>query len=237
MAGSPITISSSSVPNDYCAQGIQQDWPFLVGLLAAELTGNVGTFNDGDSTPSPDNQDKAWMPSTFSGSNPPAFVYRFVNGAWIMPHPVAPGIISLYLGTDASIPTFDGGEAGTVSDTTGPMWERVAAFDARFPVGVGTFPSGTAVAVTGTGGEEKHELLMTEIPNHDHGVGGKNLLSVNATSKTVDLEFGGADAGGIQAVAEGGDSSNGDATVAHNNLPPLIGVFFIRRTARRFYRR
>lgn len=138
----------------------------------------------------------------------------------------------MYEGSLASIETYDGGEAGAVTATTGPMWERVTQLDARFPIGPGTLPSGTAVAVTNTGGEEKHTLLEEELPN----------IEIKSRHRT-DLQDGGGSAAlhnlptfGTQVTVDefGGDASGN--TVAHNNLPPYYCLQFIRRTGRLYYR-
>lgn len=138
----------------------------------------------------------------------------------------------MYEGSQASIETYDGGEAGTVTATTGPMWERVTQLDARFPIGPGTLPSGTAVAVTNTGGEEKHTLVENELPN----------IEIQSRQR-VDLVDGGnsaalllhATVGTQVTVDEFGGDANGN-TVAHNTLPLYYAIFFIRRTGRLYYR-
>jgi len=235
--GQPVQISTASVPTDLCATNIQTLWPILVGLLAAELSGDVATINVGSDTPAPDDQDKYWFRDNADGT--PDRIYRFVDGAWVAKHSVAPGIITMYLGTEASIETLDGGEAGAITDRTKPMWQKVSAFDARFPIGVGTLPSTTAVAVTGTGGEEKHTLLQEELPNVEIPTQSKRRTNVqdggDATVYVPDTVTGSfAVDNPLRTEALNGDADTD--TVAHNNLPPYIGVFFIVKTARTYYR-
>lgn len=232
---SAVNISTASVPAAWCNLSLQEIWPKLVSLIAAELAGTLNTFNDGDTTPAPDDQDKPWTPPSFSGTNPPAAIYHYVNGVWIMPHPIAPGLGLMWWGAEASIVTLDGGEAGVVTETQGPMWEKVTALDGKFPLGPGTLTSGTVVAVTGTGGEEKHILTRAELPAVQ-----VNTLSVRRTN----VQDGG---NAVVTVPEGPSGSFitdtplpteelGDGE-AHNTMPPYYGTFFIRRTARKFYRR
>lgn len=231
MPVTPVTITTASVPEAYCPTTLREAWPFLVALLGAEIPG-LAFFNYGNTTPSPDNQDKPWRRLNTNGT--PDRWYDYVGGVWLARHPAAPGTIIMYDGAEATIDTFDGGEAGTVSETTGPMWERVTALNARFPIGVGTLPSGTSVAVTNTGGAEKHTLIEAEIPAHTH--------QFKYQSHTEDVD-GGGDARHllsqpgdttISPDSYGGDEDN--ETVAHNNLPPYFGIFFLRKTARLYYR-
>lgn len=229
----PVTISTAQVPSTYCPSGIQTDWPFLVSLLAAET--NCSAYNFGPTVPGPDDQDKPWLRTDPTTGLVDRW-YVFVGGDWVAKHPTAAGTIIMWEGAEGSIPTFDGGEAGIVTATTGPMWEKVSQMDGRFPMGPGTLPSGAIVAVTNTGGEERHELALTEIPNHDHALGGISVVIEKIGSGNIDLEFGGTDAKAQTALAEGGDPDDDDNTVPHNNLPPWYGVFFLRKTARSHYR-
>jgi hypothetical protein len=204
----------------------------LVQLLQADLLGNQTTFNYGPDTPTPDNQDRPWFKT--DANYLPERWYTFSNGSWVSRHPVAAGAIVMYEGSEASIPTYDGGEAGVVTATTGPMWEKVSALDARFPLGPGTLASGTAVAVTNTGGEEKHELTRAELPE---------IQIDTPLKRRTDLQ----DGGGSTALFETSFSLSSAVNVdvpteelgdgdAHNNMPPYYAVFFIRRTARTHYR-
>jgi hypothetical protein len=229
--GQTVNISTSDVPPSYCPSSIQVDWPFLVALLSAELAGANFTFNYGPDTPAPDDQDKPWFKTDANFLS--ERWYTFSSGAWVSLHPEAPGSVKMYEGLEATIETYDGGEAGTVTATTGPMWEKVTALNGRFPLGPGTLASGTVVAVTNTGGEEKHELTEEELPN----------ITIQ-TKQRSDLQDGGGSIAHFTHATFPGDTVDvdefgGDAdgeTVAHNNMPPYYGIFFIRRTARTHYR-
>lgn len=229
--GQTVTISTSDVPASYCPPSFAAAWAFGVSLLSAELAGNNFSFNYGPTTPAPDDQGKPWL-RTDPTTGLPYRWYVFVGGSWVALHPFPVGFVGMYEGSLASIDTYDGGEAGTVTATTGPMWERVTQLDARFPMGPGTLPSGAAVAVTNTGGEEKHTLVEAELPK----------IEIQSRQRT-DLVDGGGSAAlldhatfGTQVTVDefGGDASGN--TVAHNNLPPFYSLFFIRRTARLYYR-
>ena len=154
-------------------------------------------------------------------------------GVWLSPHPTPPSSDErrMWIGIDTDLITYDGGDANPLSLYSGAMWAVDTAFAARFPVGVGTFAASGAVAVLGTGGEDKHLLTIAEMPAHDHP--GSNL------SHTIATDSGGSDMGADY------DTDNKDPIVltiasqgggtAHNNLPPYIGVYFIKRTIRQFY--
>lgn len=234
--GLPINFTFSGLDDNYCYPASPHQLGVdLTQRLAGETDGDSTFFNDGDATPSPDNRIYPWTPQSFSGSNPPAFIYHYVNGAWIMPNPTPTGIVAMYMGLEADIPTLDGGEAGAITDTTGPMWEKVSAMDAKIPIGPGTLASGRVIAVNGTLGEEKVTLIEENIPLHEMSAyaldDGANLSPVGLIAD--DDRTSSPNAGSIDSF--GGDING--ATVAHENLPPVIGIWFIRRTARKFYRR
>lgn len=211
---------------------MQAVWPFLVGLLSADLAGNLNTFNYGADTPAPDDQDKPWLKLDASG-NPDKW-YVFSGGSWISRHPVAAGLIQIYDGNAGTIDTFDGGEAGAVTATTGPMWERVTAMDGKFPLGIGTLESGAVVAVTNTGGKEKHVLTRAELPAVQiDTVSARRTNVADGGSATVTVPAGGTGSFITDTPLPTEELGDGEA---HNNLPPYYGVIFLRKTARTHYR-
>lgn len=228
-----INFTFAGFDSNYCFTTWNQFGADMVQRIAGETDGDATFFNDGDTTPSPDNRVYPWTPQSFSGSAPPAFMYHYVNGAWIMPNPMPTGAVIMYEGSEASIETFDGGEAGAITDTTGPMWEKVTQMNARFPIGPGTLPSTAVVALGADGGEEEVELIEENIPVHD--IEGYTLnIGANASS----IKFIADD--DRNTTANIVDTFGGDvdgATVPHSNLPPYHAIWFIRRTARKMYRR
>lgn len=142
----------------------------------------------------------------------------------------------MYEGTEASIDTFDGGEAGPVTSISGPMWEKVSELDAKFPLGPGTMPvapagTGTVIAVGDDGGLEQVQLVEAEMPAHVHVVPGSTTLQGNG-----DFDVTGGTAG-VPAVYPGtSDSTSAGGDTAHTNLPPYHAIFFIRKTARLYHR-
>jgi hypothetical protein len=207
--------------------------------LVSQMTGTVldGSLKYiiSETAPGADDRNKLWI-KTSSGA--PVRQYVFYNGAWVWPHniPAADGRVIIYTGSAASIDTLDGGTSGVAKSASGPFWEIVTELSGRFPLGVGTLESGTSVAVTDTGGEEKHTLIQDELPDHEH------ILTVN--------EFNNWDSSNASAaqfllgdqVVQSANSSKPNVTVdgggsdeAHNNMPPYYGVYFIKRTARQYY--
>lgn len=227
---SSIAITTLDVPSNFCHQNWQVSWSFLVGLLRAEAEGLA--YNFGNTTPAAIDRDKGWFRTNADGT--PDGWYAYANGNWLMRALLpAPGAIILWDGSAAGIDTLDGGEVGAVTTTTGPFWERVTAMDAKFPLGPGTLPGGTVVNVGDTGGAEDVTLDLDQIPSHDHGIPNKKLLHQTLSSGILE-QGSGNNISLATFQAEGGDSN--DVTVAHNNMPPWRGIFFIRRTQRIYHR-
>lgn len=228
--GQPVSITTASVPDAFCAGSLSTTWPFLVSLLSAELTGSASTFSFGSSTPAPEDQDKPWFRTNTDGS--PDRWYVFANGAWLSRHPMEPGSVIMYQGTEASIETFDGGEAGVVTATSGPMWAKVADFNGRFPIGPGTLPSGLLIAIGDTGGLEEVTLGIPELPSHTHDV--KQFRApVQQGSGSSPLFHTNLGAGSLESITV--SEATGDSE-AHNNIPPFKSIWFIVKTARLNYR-
>lgn len=197
-------------------------------LIQGTLEGNVQSINFGSTTPAAADRDKPWFRIGADGT--PDKFYSYSNGSWLARHPIVPGIVCLYEGSSASITTLDGGESAVITTTTGPFWEQVTQMAGRVPLGPGTLTlSGTVVAVGDTGGVDRHTLTVSEMPAHTH-----------------DLRVGGsgqADAGSIIETALNQDTPQGTAVTqssgggtSHQNMPPYLGIFAIRRTARLYYR-
>lgn len=102
---------------------------------------------------------------------------------------------------------------------------RVPRCGGRFPLVTGSLDSTTAVSSGSTGGEEKHVLIETEMPKHDHTV----QFIGTYTSVTSTARFGGEPTGGVP------DFSNADCPVtdekgndeSHNNVPPYFGIYML----------
>ncbi len=229
-----VSIQTNSVPINFCFQSWSQSWPVLVSLLNANLLGDVNTFNFGSTTPTPENQDKPWFRLNSDGS--PDRWYKFHNGLWVSRHSVPPnaGAVILFQGAESAIDTFDGGESAAVTDTAGPMWEKVPELNARSPLGPGTLPSGVAVNQGDAGGEEKHTLLEAELAAHSHAFGSGDFpksFNVSLTGREGSInQTGSLDYKTLLPLQNAGSSQ------PFNVLHPYYGIFFLRRTARIFYR-
>lgn len=221
-----------TLPGGYCPASYQQLYNDFFGLGFAQAPAVQAYIWTGATPPIDFTTYPLWAPLDGAGAPmfPGLFGYDTAFGGWTAKHPVPANssMVVLWIGTLAAIDTFDGGAAGAISAYTGPMWVVVAALAARFPVGVGTFPSGAGVAIGATGGEEKHQLVVTELPSHNHPVTYSGDLITNPGG-TPNLKTQGYPGGiGANTGDTGGD-------VAHNNVPPYYGVYFIQRTLRTHY--
>ncbi len=226
-----VTISLDTVPSGTCYQSPAIDWPILVSLLDASIQGTLNTFNYGTSTPAAADRDKPWFRVNADGTPDNWYVYS--GGYWLTPHPVVVGLVTLYEGALVDLPTFDGGENTAVSLITGPFWEEVTAMAARSPMHPGTLPSGALITIGVNSGEETHVQTVAELVAHSHPLTGDHhfLEHVpqaerdNTINRTGSLDY-----------KEVDDVPSTGGGMGFNVVHPVRGIYFIRRTARRYRR-
>ena len=226
-------ISIASLPSTLCYSNPQSDWPLMVSYLSASVTGTLNMFNVGNSVPSADNRDKPWIRTNSDGT--PDAVYNYSGGFWLTKHPLPTGLVCMYEGTEASIDTFDGGEAAAITNIAGPFWEKVTEMAAKSPIMPGTLPSTTVLAIGNDYGEEKHTMLSTEMPRHTHTIqawtsgatGGDGGQILNEPDPGTEVEKTTGAAGGRD-----GETNPDPFNVIH----PVRAIWFLRRSAR-IYRR
>jgi hypothetical protein len=230
-----ITLTPPSLPIGYCPTNYQQLANDVISGTQANFNSSIGNsfFNYGPTTPALNNQVYPWLDENGNW-------WIFQSGYWLRQHPIAAGSAErrIYVGTTTDLQTYDGGNTNAPSNWSGPMWEVDTLFEARFPVGAGTFAASGVVSVNGTttstavAGEDKHTLVTAEMPSHTHQIldqyinltqrGSADTSVFSATNRSEGV------ANLLPTTSSGGDA-------AHNNLPPFYGVYFIKRTSRVYY--
>jgi hypothetical protein len=238
-----FTLTAPSLPTNYCPLSYQNLANDIIEGTQVTFNSTIGNsfFNFGPSIPAINNRIYPWLDENGQW-------WIFSQGVWLYKNTVVAGGYDrrIFVGTTTDLLSYDGGDGTAVAgDTFGPMWMVDTSFDARFPVGAGTFAASGAVAVNGTAtatsivGEDKHTLNASEIPTHNHnvrvetanGVTVSNLMCTDFAEKPAgngnnDFSF----QAGIHVVAD-----NFGGGLSHNNLPPFYGVYFIKRTSRIYY--
>ena len=226
-----ITLTAPTLPLGYCPATYQNLALDIINGTQAAFNSTVGNsfFNTGASAPAVNNQIFPWFDNDGQW-------WIFSGGVWTRENPIPPnsGERKIWVGTISDLQAYDGGDgtAATPSTYAGAMWMVDAAFDARFPVGVGAFAASGAVAVNGTAtatsivGEDQHTLTIPELPSHTHNVA--TLINDSISGGDIKLVP-------LQSTGNNLASSSVGGDAAHNNLPPFYGVYFIKRTGRVYY--
>jgi hypothetical protein len=252
-----VVLNFGQLPPSYKPdnwQGLLND---IAKVTTGYLPGNYNLVNYGSNTPSAEDQDKPWIRTNVDGS--PDRVYVYFNGNWVAPHPVQPSqahLRWLWVGSVVALRSFDGGDGSSdaPTPTTGAMWEVDTAVDAKFLCTPGTFATAGELAVnssltaTGVAGADEHTLAVSETPAHTHKcVDSTTILTSDSgtemepdsviaisrhagstTTRNYILRKGdGPPDTGVTTSSGGGDP--------HNNLPPMYGIYLIKRTARTYY--
>jgi hypothetical protein len=231
--------------------------------INSKLQGRLFTF--GATTPAAADQNLPWIRTDANSSLIGVYTFNTAAQLWISPNPTpsAGKERRLWTGTESEVWSYDGGD-GTdpgvtlPTDTVGAMWEIDHTADFKFLIGPGA-GSTVTVAVGQTGGEETHALTVSEgaqDPAHQHVLGRMSTNSsggaddgymLKATGGATAIGTGRRITGGSSSVVEAnintltGDYLESAAVVAtatpagHTNLPPYIGIFVVKRTARKFY--
>ena len=232
-----ITLTPPSLPIGYCPTNYQQLANDVISGTQANFNSSIGNsfFNFGPTTPTLNNQVYPWLDNNGNW-------WVFQGGYWSRENPVAANSSErrIFVGTSADVLSYDGGDGTVYSGNpyAGSMWAIDTNFEARFPVGAGTFAASGVVSVNGTttstavAGEDKHTLVTSEMPSHTHQIldqyinltqrGSADTSVFSATNRSEGV------ANLLPTTSSGGDA-------AHNNLPPFYGVYFIKRTSRVYY--
>jgi hypothetical protein len=244
MSSFEIDLSVGRFPIGYCWQGPQQYADDLIALMSATLPDGATGIIVSSSIPGPSDQDKAWLRLNNDGT--PDKLYKF-QGAWIALNPTPAGGQErrIWTGTNdaGGLWSYDGGDGsdpGTVAPTatTGSMWQVDTNFNFAIPMGVGTSPNtydgnpATVLGLAGTLGEERHVLLNREIPKHTHQIGVDNVNQSGAANNVNQVH---SEPGAPIAMTSEDGTVGGLRGESHQNLPPVVGVYFIKRTARTHY--
>lgn len=191
-----------------------------------------------DSTPSAENRDKAWF--KINAGNPVGwFLWSTTYSQWLRPHdyPANGSVRILWVGLEADLSTFDGGDAGPAGIASGPMWEVDHEFDGRSPMGPGSIPSSSSSITVATNfGEGTHLQTMDEVATHTHAAA---MDGINLTSPDSGKFCAGQNTG-VHANANtlGNNFSSSTMTQQRFNVVhPVRGCFIIKRTATRQYYR
>jgi hypothetical protein len=247
----PITLQFGNLPPGYKPGTWPQFVQELEKLLSGYLPGNFKPVNYGSSTPDVNDQDRPWIRTNPDGT--PDRTYIFFNGMWVARHPIeaSSDYRALWVGSLASLLSFDGGDGtgAAPTATTGAMWAEDEDFRDRVPMGVKA-GDGSVATVGATAGAKSQDIQIDadHLPRHRHEIG---VEGAGATQSTGDMDD--ADALGRLRVGAGTEVSYQSAlapagvgltrlygaetpeliTVA--TLPPVRGVYVIKRTARQYY--
>lgn len=135
-----LNVTFTPFASGYCFTSYNQFGNDVANALIVTFPGNYTAWNFGPNQPGNSDRSRPWL-VTDGADNAPLGVATWspTYGKWIAPHPTPPSgdLRVLWVGSLTSLETYDGGEAGTVTDTTGPFWEADTAFDDKFPLGVG----------------------------------------------------------------------------------------------------
>jgi len=123
----------------------------LMGQIRVLFPAQYSLFITGSNEPTVEQRDYAWIktdPSTNEITG--IFTWSPFYGAWLYPYRVAPEANErrLWVGTEASLVTYEGGESSSISATTGPFWENDVDFTNKMLIGAGAL----AVSVDDTFG-------------------------------------------------------------------------------------
>lgn len=230
-----ISLTLGNLPTGYCFTNPQQFMSDIFNLLSGSFPGSFTGVVKQQALPAVGDQDKLWVRTDSSGRPVSLYLYQ---GSWIWPHPIpaSSNMGSIWFGTEAALWAHESGSGldpavDIPTATSGSFWKRNTDMNFKFPIGIGTNATtydgnpATVIAQGGVGGEERHTLVVSEMPAHTH-----------------DITFPGAPAaaGGYQI----GGNFNGPATftstsrggdLSHQNLPPYRGIIFAVRTARQFF--
>jgi len=255
----PVTLAAGTLDSTCYPASAQTYFTNLVGKITATLADTYQPLLIQAALPSADQQGYAWLKLNADGT--PTYLYRY-QGQWLCQHevPASGNERRIWVGTENQLWSYDGGDGtdpAAATTTTGSFWAVDLDFSFRVPMGAGT--NGTAyngdpatvLAVGGTAGAEMVTLVPADC-KHKHCFGrmqadtGDDADDPDLLTGSTTLAAGAArgvsgDTSGIQTKDINTDTGEflvtaesevSTASDAHQNLPPVRGVYIIKRSSR-----
>ena len=216
----PISITAQTLPEGTCMPGSMQE---LLNLIASNLLGaltdTVTLFNFGPNTPTVDRQDQPWIRVDATGKF--LGIYTFTDGSWQPGDPPfqTGDVMPVALASQVIAAPWYAMNGQVVNGITVPDWRgRTVIGAGQRILPNGSTDTATVFNIGDTGGEEKHLLVVAEMPSHIHPP-----LSP-ATAYITANPGGGAQTAGGSGV--GGQNTTGAAgsDTPHNTLPPYAAA-------------
>lgn len=234
-----LPVKAAPLPQGFCPNNYQDILAQFASLMTVTFPNTFSGVTASTSPPTDTTQ--AWFQLDSLGR--PTRLYYFAQGKWLSLHPQVPGSVMIWPVALPDFTVFDGGDASAPSAVSGPMWQQAqdssgnVILAGQFPVGVGTLqPSGTAVGIGATGGEDVHTLTTSEIPVHQHFLSGHfRELTADAASDADGGVVGYTAGAAVPPLPVVQPTDNVGGGQSHNNLPPYFAVYFLQRTNRLFY--
>lgn len=219
----PITNTPGSLGPSTCYANEQARYNAYIAALQSSFPGGFTGILMQQTAPGPDQRDQFWV--VVNGSNQITDIRTFANGAWtsVVPafFPLIPGTVCDFFGASGSIAapwyicngqTITGTYSGNLVT---PNLQGLVT------LGTGTNPStGTTFNNQATGGEETHVLTLSELPAHDHPVGGGSAFVVVSSGSAAALK-----AGSDLPVQYPGLTGAIGSNLGHNNIQPYMALY------------
>lgn len=216
----------------------------IIGQATAELlTQPEGLlYNYGDTVPLADHRIWPWYRTV--GGYPDDW-YQYVNAAgfWLSLYKNSPpgpsALRDIYVGTEISLVTYDGGDISAIGSYTGAFWEVDHAMDGLIPMGAGII-NGAVPAKTlnpqETYGEAAHMQLTDEVAPHTHTPDPKNMETAPGSGTSNGIGYFPAATGDPHADLAILPQTYLAGQLKMSIIPPVYGVYFIKRTIRAYRR-
>lgn len=248
MPAANLSVIPPQLPPNFCPA----DWQALVnaavgGAVVQLENSGFTVLITSASAPSPADRDKLW----YNTNDNRTYNWNNTVGAWTSKHPYsASSYAHIFWGnTLTALRSFDGGDGSTTAPAAavGAMWEEDTAMQDKFPLGVGSL-----AVLNATGGASNVAIARANLPNITLSVL-TDIIGLNGVGTPENVV---GSTYGSEAVAGSGRAVDGTSVdqpgryktkaqteslnggIAQTNLaimPPYIGGYWIRRTARIYY--
>jgi hypothetical protein len=217
-----LPLIPGTLPPGVCYADEQARLNAYMAVSNASLEAGQSFYNFGPDKPAVSLQVYPWLRTTDGR-------WYVFSGVWRSPVNGSTFERRLFVGSLTDLQTYDGGDTGTPSTESGPMWEEDPDFRGRSPMGPGAIPSSDPALTIGVGqdlGAASHVQTTAEMAPHTHQL------------EAVTNDDGGgllAASNGLPPAAFSVTTTSAGGGTAMSLLHPVRGIYIIRRTSRTYY--